>query len=298
MTTSRSTKEIRLYRELRFALDQTDAADLKNWGKSAAARLPVIATRRVKNFGRLAATVARATGQELAGAFEAWRRGRLGGHLGDRAAVGIDRTAQIVTGTAQAVGAIGRALLDDPKRNVPDVFALALGFYAGSGGLDGNGGIPDTDLALGIGWHRSILTHSIIAGTVVEGAILALADLADVVIDKVPRYQRDPFWDHLAATKDRIAEQLAVGTSAGIAYHLAVDATLQEAPYHDLPFSMPMEGHQAVMGANGVAEGLDAANRAQTIGTRTVDTVKYGGGLFADGMAALGAGLKAFAGKK
>jgi len=56
---------------------------------------------------------------------------------------------------------------------------------------------------------------------------------------------------------------LAAGASAGIAYHLLVDAYIQPAPYHSLPLSMPIEGHQAAMAANGAAERLDAARRFQ-----------------------------------
>jgi len=52
---------------------------------------------------------------------------------------------------------------------------------------------------------------------------------------------------------------LAAGASAGIAYHLLVDAYIQPAPYHSLPLSMPIEGHQVAMAANGAAERLDAA---------------------------------------
>jgi hypothetical protein len=178
------------------------------------------------------------------------------------------------------------------------VFALAMGFYAGSGGLDGDGGIPDTDLALGVGWHRSLFTHSIIAGTVAEGAILALADLADVVIRQLPTHQRDPFWDRLAVTKDRLAHQLAVGTSAGIAYHLAVDATLQPAPYHGMPLAMPMEAHQALMGMNALAEGADSIAKRHTIGSRTVRVVSDMGGAVSGFVSAFATGFKSEWSKK
>lgn len=264
-----SARQERLYGELKRALAATSANDLNEWGRAGAARLPKLFMRRVKNLGSLVARVAKGTGKEIADAFAAWRRGGFGTHLGDRTAAGIDAGVATAEQLMGAVTAFGKALFADPKKNAPDVFALALGFYAGSGGLDGNGGIPDADLALGIGWHRSVFTHSIIAGTVVEGAILALADLATVVCEKLPASERDPFWDHLTAAKDRIAGQLAAGASAGIAYHLGVDATLQPAPYHDVPFSAPIEGHQAFMAANAVAEGIDAAHK--TAGRRVVE---------------------------
>ncbi len=270
-------RQAKLYRELRSALSKTDARDLVAWGRASAARLPRIAARRVKNLGALVSRVAKGTTEEFWDALAAWRDGRFGKHSGDRIAAGIDASIATVGQISEAIVATGKALFDDPKKNVPDVFALALGFYAGSGGLDGDGGIPDSDLALGIGWHRSVFTHSIISGVVVEGAILALADLADVVCEKLPPSERDPFWGQLVKSKDRIAQQLTVGTSAGIAYHLGVDATIQPAAYHDLPFSMPMEAHQVLMGANAVAEGLDAVHKPETPGRRVVDIVSKAG---------------------
>jgi hypothetical protein len=99
-------------------------------------------------------------------------------------------------------------------------------------------------------------------------------------------------------TKGRIAEQLAVGTSSGIAYHLAVDATLQPAAYHGIPFSMPMEGHQTFMAINALTEGADAVARSQTVGKRTVKATVAAGGAVVEGFAALGARLNALVGKR
>jgi hypothetical protein len=284
-----SGRQQKLYQELRIALAKTKSEDLMAWGRASAARLPGIAGRRVKNLGRLVGRLAKATRKELTDAYEAWRKGKFGAHLGNRSAAGIDASIATTSQIASAIVATGKALFADPKKNAPDVFALAFGFYAGSGGIDGNGGIPDTDLALGIGWHRSVFTHSIIAGTVAEGAILALADLAQVVCDKLPASGRDPFWDQLVHAKDRLASQLAAGTSAGIAYHLAVDATVQAAPYKDLPFSMPMEGHQTLMGLNALAEGLDTTHKTETTGQKVVSGIKTAGGVAVKGTVA-GAG--------
>jgi pimeloyl-ACP methyl ester carboxylesterase len=50
------------------------------------------------------------------------------------------------------------------------------------------------------------------------------------------------------------------GSGFGIAYHLGIDPTLQPAAYHDLPFAASMEVHQAIIGSNAVAEGLDVAH--------------------------------------
>jgi len=41
-------------------------------------------------------------------------------------------------------------------------------FFASAGGEDLEGGIPDSDLNLGIGYHRHLMSHSIIIGFIVE----------------------------------------------------------------------------------------------------------------------------------
>lgn len=265
-----ASQQQRLFDELKLALSLTTAEDLKAWGAASAKRLPAIGKRRIRNFSALLSDLASFAGREIGGAIKAWRRGNTLQHLGKRAEAGLDETIDFGKRAWFTVETVARAVSDNPRENAPGVLALALGFVAGSGGIDGNGGIPDTDIAFfGIGDHRSLLTHSIIAGVVVEGAILALADLAGIVCDKLPVGQRSSFWDTLSNTKDQIAAQLAIGTSAGIAYHLAVDATLQPAAYKDLPVSMPMEAHQTLFALNASAEGGDAVFRHKTVKNTT-----------------------------
>lgn len=160
-----------------------------------------------------------------------------------------------------------------PPKTAPKIMAIALGFFAGSGGLDADGGIPDSDWAFDT--HRSFLTHSIIAGSVIETSLFALADLSSTVHGRLPS-PHDPFWDKVAEMRDRIGLALNQGLSAGIGYHLMVDATIQPAPYHDLPIALQMHEHQVLMGLNAVAETLDVGNKKQldqSPGRRAVDTV-------------------------
>lgn len=135
--------------------------------------------------------------------------------------------------------------------------------------MDDNGGIPDLDLLAGIGAHRSPLTHSIVAGIVAEGLFLALADLSAEVDGRLP-IEHDPLWDELARIGRPLTRSLAIGTSAGLAYHLLVDALVQPAAYHDLPVSMPLEAHQSILAVNGVAEGIDTAARVGTRGSVSI----------------------------
>ncbi len=270
-----TTHQDKLFRELKVALAATDSADLKAWGVRSAAKLPAITSRRIKNLGALLSSVIRFTGKEFSNAIRAMSKGRLRAHFENRKVAAIDGIIDIKNRVTKTASAFSQALYSDPKHNAPGVLALAIGFLAGSGGIDANGGIPDSDLALGIGWHRSPFTHSIIAGVVVEGAILSLVDLTGVIHDKLPPGY-DPFWDNLLVAKESIAVRLSEGASAGIAYHLGVDATLQPGTYHDLPISMPMEAHQALFAANAAAEGLDAMNKSQVSPPKAQD---YGGGM-------------------
>jgi hypothetical protein len=250
-----------LYSELGFALSRLERDALTGWGGRSASRLLLLAGRRVGGLAKLATVLGRAGFSELTGAFSALHQRRLSAHVGDRAAAAIDGTLSLGRDGTRLIAGIARALVRDPKATAPAVLGGLLGFSAGSGGLDGNGGIPDLDLLAGIGAHRSPLTHTIIAGIVAEGLLLALADLAAEVHGKLP-HEHDPLWDGLARIGRPLTQSLAIGTSAGLAYHLLVDALIQPAALHGLPLEMPLEGHQAVMAASGLAEGANAAGHS------------------------------------
>jgi hypothetical protein len=224
--------------------------------------LLLLTGRRVGGLARLASLLVRTGGAEMLGVLAALRQHRVGDHLGDRTASAIDSTLAVSRESSRLVVSISRGLMRNPKAYAPTVLGAFLGFGVGSGGLDGNGGIPDLDLLAGIGAHRSPLTHSIIAGIVIEGLLLALADLAAEVHGKLP-HDHDPLWDGLAKVGRPLTETLAIGTSFGLAYHLLIDALVQAGAYHGLPIEMPIEAHQAGFAINGVAEGVDAAARAE-----------------------------------
>lgn len=251
----------RLYAELGFALSRLERDALKGWGTRSASRLLMLAGRRVGGLAKLATMLGRAGFSELMGVFSASRQSRLSTHIGDRTAAAIDGTISLGRDGTRLIAGVSRAMIRDPKGTAPGVLGGLLGFSAGSGGLDGNGGIPDLDLLGGIGVHRSSLTHTIVAGIVAEGLLLALADLAAEVHGKLP-HEHDPLWDDLARIGRPLTESLAIGTSAGLAYHLLVDALIQPAALHGLPMHMPMEGHQTIMAASGLAEGANAAGHA------------------------------------
>ncbi len=261
------SRAARLCKELEFALSRMEREALKAWGLRCAKRLLMLAGRRVGGLAKLAVLLSRSGGGELLGLFSAYRQRRLSAHLGDRTAAAIDGTLAVGRDGMRLMVTVSRALIRDPRTTAPAVLGGLLGFSAGSGGLDGNGGIPDLDLLAGIGAHRSPLTHTIIAGIVVEGMLLAMADLSAEVHGKLP-VDHDSIWDGLARIGRPLTESLAIGTSAGLAYHLLVDAVIQPAAYHDLPVTLPLEGHQSLMAANALAEGNDAATRETARGRR------------------------------
>ncbi len=259
VTMINGSRSRRLYDELSFAVSRTDGAVLRQWGGRSAGRLMNLGARRVGGLASLATSIGKGAWSELSNMIKAAGQSSTLEHLGNRTAAAIDGSIALGKEGAGVLSAIGRGLVSNPKETAPKVLGAFLGFYAGSGGIDGNGGIPDLDLLAGIDAHRSILTHSIVAGMVAEGALLSIADLATQIHERLP-VDHDPLWDTLAKAAAPLTESLAAGTSAGIAYHLLVDAFIQPAPYKDLPFSMPIEGHQAAMAASGVAEGVAASS--------------------------------------
>jgi hypothetical protein len=262
-----------IYNELAFAISRIERDAIKTWGVRSSKRLLLLAARRVGGMARLATMLARGSGGELKGIFQALKQGRMAAHLCDRTAGAIDGSITIGREGTRAIGNIAAALIKDPRSTAPALIGGLLGFGAGSGGLDGNGGIPDLDLVAGVGAHRSLITHTVIAGIVAEGLLLAFADLAAEVHERLPA-QHDPIWDGLARIGRPLTESLAIGTSVGLAYHLLVDALIQPAALHGLPVEMPLEGHQTIMAASGLAEGANAAGQ---VGRRAPVEIVQGG---------------------
>lgn len=153
----------------------------------------------------------------------------------------------------------------NPREEAPRLAALVLGFSFGSGGVDGDGGLADLDLLAGIGAHRSIATHSIFIGILAECLILSFVDLTRTVHQNLPE-PHDPRWDRWLNANETVLEGLCKGMSAGLAYHLGVDATLDAGgTYKDLPVSVPQEVHEAILAVNAGTEGTDAAKRESRI---------------------------------
>lgn len=266
----RSETISQLIDELQHAYRNAPASEMADWSKASVMRLGTSFVRRVANLGRLATRLGRFIGVEASDIARATAEGRTTRHLRERAARAGQATKASALSATREVGKIIHAFRREPGKVGSELMVTALAFYCAGGGLDGDGGIPDTDIALfGIGGHRSIFTHSIIAGAVVEASIFSLYDLVRRAHAYLPA-QRHPIWDRIHNGFQGITSAAARGSSAGLAYHFGVDSVLQPAAYHDLPFSAPLDVHQTIMGLNAVAEG--APTKKTT--TRNADSVR------------------------
>jgi hypothetical protein len=253
-----ASRQERLVNELVIASRRVPSHGLSICVGDALKLFPKIGVRRVKNIGLLARSVSAGVLKTLkvvsSGDSVAARQLGVEHHTRVRAAFG-NATRQLAI--------LGSAIREDPRGVLPRIMVGALAAVTASGGPDGDGGIPDLDLKLGIDAHRSIVFHSVVAGTVVETLLFGLARLVGTVYPYLPA-RHDALWDAIARHKDDFLQCAAQGASAGLAYHLVVDGTVQAAPYHGLPFSMPMEAHQALLVANAAAEGADISKKDQS----------------------------------
>lgn len=231
-----------------------------------------VSYRRGANVVRLGKRLFRGAVDEFGDAAKAIKEGRLADHLRTRQQVLAKNVRDGVDSTRSQLRLIQKALKENPGDTVPKLMVTVLAALAASGGVDGDGGVPDLDIQLmGIGAHRSPLTHSFFAGVVIETLLYAMAHGIGTFYPHLPT-NHDPIWDAIARNKDEYLMRASQGASVGIAYHLFIDATVQPAPYHGLPFSMPMDGHQTLLATNGGVEALDVAVKDKTFGKQRKDS--------------------------
>ena len=138
------------------------------------------------------------------------------------------------------------------------VFMGLLIFFASAGEEDFEGGIPDSDLNFGIGFHRNFVSHSIIIGFIVEFLMRTGIELLNKSYKNLP-VEHSTFWDK---TNDYINKHkgVAIGAMwAGIGAHMLKDSGIfghGVKPYTGIPVELPMEAHQSLFAANGIASGM------------------------------------------
>lgn len=261
-TWTMSTAEAReMADELRHVYRQLSRDEASEWLGRTLRRFGLVSARRIRNLGRLALTLIELTGDGIISLIRSVIAGNSKQHVGEQLALGSSKVTELLRGIRDKAGPLMRDLADRPSEVGPDLLVAALAFYVAGGGFDGDGGIPDTDIALlGIDAHRSIFTHSIIAGAVVETSLYALVDFVAIGYRRLPP-KHNKRWTLIHDRFERVAMAGSRGASLGLAYHLGVDGLIQSGAYHDLPFEISMQGHQAILTANAVAEGADVGRK-------------------------------------
>ena len=250
-------RQDRLRRELAYALDNTSAADMSAWGVRSGRVLVGAGVRRFRNIGAILSASYEAIVDEST---KIRKSDSISDYIDDRSKA-ISELAQSLPAAATSLWkSAARYTSSNPKKAAGQLALLCFGFGVGSGGIDGDGGIPDLDWTL-FDSHRSLLTHSIVPGILVEVAVASFVDLVSTLHDKLP-VDHDSLWD-TALESSKELKIFALGASAGLAYHLGIDATLDgDGSYADLPFSASQTGHQIIA----VIEGIDAIARTANYG--------------------------------
>lgn len=132
-------------------------------------------------------------------------------------------------------------------------------FFACAGGTDLEGGIPDIDLAIGgVAHHRSILTHSILIGLGIEFTGRFTILTLEKIKDRMP-VDRHQVWEKVFHYINKHKDKAMAAMWLGIGAHLIKDSGIfggGVTPYKDIPLGMPMEMHQSIFAANGVASSI------------------------------------------
>lgn len=244
--------------ELAYAISHTSGADMGQLARFLATDAGSALVRRVTGLASLAEKFGSGTAHELAGMYRAYSADRLTEHLGRRVGTASGITSRAISNGAKSLSTLASELIANPVEAAPKLLVLVLSSVAASGGVDGNGGAPDMDIPLmGIGAHRSPLTHSILIGSLLETAVLLLTRIVLCTHKNLPP-EHDPLWGKIASQSVEILSAAGKGASAGIAYHLMVDSVVQPGAYHGVFFDMPMEVHQTIFAANSVAEATAA----------------------------------------
>lgn len=133
-------------------------------------------------------------------------------------------------------------------------------FFVSAGGTDLEGGIPDSDLYLGVGYHRHWFSHSICIGVVVEFLMRTGVEVINKSYVHLPENHHE-FWDSAQHYINK-HKGIAIGAMwAGISVHLLKDSGIfghGVKPYAGIPFEMSMTAHKTLFAANGTASAIIA----------------------------------------
>jgi hypothetical protein len=259
----RITKErfSRMTSEIRLAYNVAPASIMTEWVNNTLSLLASAFVRRVRNVVDLVIVLMETVGREIINLAFATLDGKFGKHAAQRSKDLSAASTAKVNGWAELLRPLVSSFRQNPSEIGPDLIVASLAFAFASGGFDGDGGVPDSDITMfGIDAHRSIFTHSILSGVVIEAGLYSMVDFISRAYTYLPK-NHDPLWDTMHKSAAEATELAAKGVSVGLAYHFGVDALVQPAAYHDLPFPAPIEAHQTIMGANAVSEGFEIVKK-------------------------------------
>jgi len=267
-----------LFKEFKHAWDKCPNAEKVKWCKDSVVLFGKVTVRRGKGFFGAAKNIAKAAGKGVLNFGEAVQKKRTTKHLSEQKDKLVGGTKQIYKTSTTVLKNVVFLLKNNPKEAGPLLFLGVLGFFCGAGfqigekaWFDIDGGAPDLDLYGGIGNHRSIFTHSIISAAIIESMVFSTVRAANITYKYLPE-GHDSFWDKID-TFGEWGHAFASGACTGIAYHLLLDGTLDgNKAYVDLPFSMPMEGHNALFVANAAAEAIDLDKKKQIVECNSCNT--------------------------
>lgn len=251
----------RLLDELRYALQQTDRGLLGAWGAKTLAYTGQAGLRRVARVAKLGKRLIDLGIDEAKGAANAAQQHQLAKHALNRGQAAWRATKKLSHRTKATAAALTDLLRN--RETLPVAMTTIVAALVASGGPDADGGIPDLDLQFGIDAHRSIFTHSIIAGTAVEGCLYGVATIVGHIHDRLPP-AHDLWWDTIDRNRVTYLQAVSEGVSAGLAYHLLIDGTLEPGSYHGLGVALPQSVHDAITTVNAVAEGMDVTQKDRT----------------------------------
>lgn len=157
--------------------------------------------------------------------------------------------------------------LDKSKDEKIEILSVGLMslliFFASAGGEDFEGGIPDSDLNLGIGFHRHFLSHSIIMGLLVEFLMRSGIEIINETYKNLPD-EHHTFWDNVNIYINK-HKGIAIGSMwAGISVHLIKDSGILGhgvKPYTGIPIELSQGTHQGLFAANGTASAIFSSTK-------------------------------------
>lgn len=247
--------------ELRHALCEMRDRELREWALKVPLTAAEVSLRRGRNAKATVWAVGRWIRDEGKMAWEARGEKGLMSHLKRRTKDGVTQTRDLALSAQGILVDYGKRVKADPRSEAPALVIGVIAFLAASGGLDGDGGIPDLDLLGGIGAHRSLLTHTIVAGIVVETLARSAADLTARIHGHLPD-PHDSLWDILSRGDSNVVEALCSGVSLGLSYHFAVDATADAGgAYAALRGTVAPAVDDLIQAGNASVEGNDAIRR-------------------------------------